>query len=120
MKKKSSHFETRGHDLTGFASVELYEKDFNLLGCRLANYNPDRFDAVALKVFVKAGNPLVTLFALDKYKQKQSSTYPKNKLPVKKFKINIEWRDLIPLVKQFDFVVSNGKYDLANMLVENK
>ena len=120
MKKKPQHFETREHDLTGFASVELYEKDFNLLGQRLANYNPDRFDAVALKVFVKAGKPIVTLFALDKYKQKQSSNIPKNKLPVKKFKIAIEWRDLIPLVKQFDFVVSNGKYDIADMLVENK
>lgn len=120
MKKKPQPFETRGHDLTGFASVDLYKKDFNLLGSRLTNYNPDRFEAVALKVFVKAGNPIVTLFALDKYKQKKATAYPKNKFPVKKFKINIEWHELIPLVKQFDFVVSNGKYDIADMLVENK
>jgi len=120
MKKKRQHFETREHDLTRHASVDLYEKDFNLLGSRLANYNPDRFDAVALKVFIKEGKPIVTLFALDKYKQDEFSSYPKDKLPVKKFKINIEWSSLIASVKQFDFVVSNNAYDIDDILVINK
>ena len=120
MKKKRQHFETREHDLTGFASVDLNDKDFNLLGSRLANYNPDRFDAVALKVFVKRGELIVTLFALDKYKQEGPSNFPKNKLPVKKFKVNIEWGDLLVAVKQFDFVVSNGAYDIEDIVVLNK
>jgi hypothetical protein len=120
MKKRRQHFETREHDLTGHASVDLYEKDFNVFGSRLVKYNPDRFDAVALKVFVKKGKPVVTLFAVDKYKQEESSNYPKDKLPVKKFKVNIEWSNFIASVKQFDFVVSNEAYDIDDILVLNK
>ncbi|MDP1727299.1 MAG: hypothetical protein Q8M15_10990 [Bacteroidota bacterium] len=49
----------------------------------ILSINPDRFDPVALKIFIQNKKPIVTLFAVDKYKQEQF-TYPSNKLPVKK------------------------------------
>ena len=113
-------FERSEHDLTGMASIDLYRKDdFNSFAARFANYNPNRFDPVALRVFVQKGKPLITLFALDTYKQEQSR-YPVDKLPVKKFKLALGWDDFFKYIKRFDFTVSNEAFDLKNMLVTNK
>jgi hypothetical protein len=113
-------FETRGHDLTGYASIDFYDKDdFNSFAASLAGYNPNRFEPVALRVFVQKGEPLVTLFALDTFRQERSN-YPANKLPVKKFRFALSWDNLFHYVKRFDFTVSNESYPIADMLVMNK
>src|SRR5438045_680718 len=119
MKKRKQHFETDGHDLSGYASVDLYKNDFNSFASKIAKYNPERFDAVALKVFMKNSKPVITLYALDKM-YNAAKQLPKKKFPVKKFKLNIGLNDFISNIKQFDFVVSNGKYDVNEMVVENK
>jgi hypothetical protein len=118
MKKKKEHFERRAHDLTGSASVDLFE-DFTLFASRLANFNTERFEAVALKVYVQKGDLVVTLYALDKFKQEENN-YPKDKLPIKKFKLNLAWGDLLKHIRYFDFVVSNQAFDIEDMLVLNK
>jgi hypothetical protein len=118
MKKKKQAFETKEHDLTGYASLDFFGKgNFNSFAARTSSYDPARFDPVALKIFMQGRSPVVTLFALDKFKKPLS---PRKKLPVKKFKFRLTWQELFLFVKRFDIVVSNGAYDIEDMLVVNK
>jgi hypothetical protein len=120
MELNEQPFETEEHDLAGKAALDLTGTDsFQAFLARTANYDPDRFDPVALKLYVEGRNPVLTLYAVDKSKQEQSN-YPKDKLPVKKFKLAISWPELFGFVKRFELVVSFGSYDINNMLVINK
>ena len=71
--KKNQPFETKAHSLTGKSALDLFRReDLNSLASRLiSNYNPDRFDAAALRFFVQKGTPVITLFAVDKMKQEE-------------------------------------------------
>jgi hypothetical protein len=121
MKKKSKPFETKFHSLSGNAAMDLHHKeDLNALAAKLiANYNPDRFDAVALRFFVQKNEPIVTLYAVDKYRQ-ENDNYPKDKLPVKKYKLKLSFDEFLKHIKRFDLTVSNDAYDIADILVMNK
>ena len=113
-------FDTRHHDLSGCVNIDLFNKDdFNSLAQKIAKYNPARFDPVALRMFIQRSKPVITLYALDTYQQETSSE-PKNKLPVRKFKIRISWDEFINMVKRLDFTVTHGDYDLNDILVINK
>jgi hypothetical protein len=118
MDPKSQPFEINGHDLVGLTSLDFYDKDnFNTFAAKIANYDPMQFDPVALKVFFFEGNLIVTLYALDKTQEKSNT--PDAKLPVQKFKLDIPLHEFIKHVKHFDMVVSDGAYDLKDMLVVN-
>jgi hypothetical protein len=121
MKKKNKPFETNFHSLNGNAAMDLHRKeDLNALATKLIdNYNPDRFDAVALRFFVQKNEPIVTLYAVDKYKQ-EDDNYPKDKLPVKKYKLKLSFVEFLKYIKRFDLTVSNDAYDIADILVMNK
>lgn len=121
MKKKQKPFETKFHSLNGSAAMDLHRKeDLNALAAKLiVNYNPDRFDAVALRFFVQKNEPIVTLYAVDKAKQ-ENDNYPHNKLPVKKYKLKLSFAEFLKHIKRFDLTVSNDAYDIADMLVMNK
>jgi len=118
---KKQPFEMDAHLLTGKSAMDLFSKeDLNTLAMKLIpNYNPDRFDATALRLFVQKGEPIVTLFAVDKQKQEENN-YPKSKIPVKKFKIPISFNVFKRYFKRFDVTLTNDAYDLADMLVVNK
>jgi hypothetical protein len=114
-------FETDGHDLTGRASLNFHEKEnFDIFAAGIAGYNPDRFTPVALKIFVERNEVIVTLYALDKSKQETATNFPADKLPVKKFKLAMNWIHFLGHIKQFDLILSDGSYDLKDMLVINK
>jgi hypothetical protein len=119
--KNKIPFETEKHSLTGNAAVDLFRKeDLNSLATRLiAGYNPDRLDAMGIRLFVQKDQPVITLYAVDKFRQDQNN-YPKDKLPVKKFKIKISFNEFLKHIKRFDFTLSNDAYDIKDMLVENK
>ena len=119
--KKKQPFETDAHLLTGKSAMDLFRKeDLNSLAVKLIPaYNPDRFDATALRLFVQKGEPIITFFAVDKLKQEENN-YPKNKVPVKKFKIRISFNDFIRYFKRFDITLTNDAYDISDMLVTNK
>jgi hypothetical protein len=119
--KKSQPFETDAHLLTGKSAMDLFRKeDLNALATRMIpNYNPDRFDASALRFFIQKGLPVITLFAVDKMKQEQDN-YPQNKLPIKKFKIRLSFEQFIRHFKRFDTTLTTGAYDIDDMLVINK
>ncbi len=119
--KKKQPFETDAHLLTGKSAMDLFRnEDLNSLACRLiSNYNPDRFDASAIRFFVQKNEPVITLFAVDKQKQ-ETDEYPADKLPVRKFKIRISFYEFIKHFKRFDVTLTNDAYDIKDMLVINK
>ena len=111
-------FETEAHSLAGRAAMDLFPgEDLNVLAANLvANYNPRRFDAVAIRLFLQRGEEIVTVYAVDKFKQDQNN-YPKNRLPVRKFKLRISPREFLRYVKRFDLTLTNDAYDLQDILV---
>ena len=119
--KSQIPFETKAHSMTGRGSVDFYGKeDLNAFALKLIpNYNPDRFDALGLRLYIKKELPVITIYAVDTFKQDQEN-YPKGKLPVKKFKLQMSMHDFIRHLKSFDVTLTNGNYDLEDMLVMNK
>lgn len=114
-------YEPAGHDLTGHASLNFHKKEnFDLFAANLAGYNPDRFTPVALKIMVEKNEVIVTLYALDKSKQEMATDFPEDKLPVKKFKLTMNWIHFMGHIKQFDLILSDGSFDLKDMKVINK
>jgi hypothetical protein len=114
-------FETQGHDLSGHASLNFHDREnFNTFASKIAGYNPDRFDPVALKIFVEKNEVIVTLYALDKSAQEQSTVFPEDKLPVRKFKLVMNWTKFLSHIRQFDMIVSDGSFDLKDMVIINK
>lgn len=113
-------FEKREHDLTGVAALDFLDtEDFNVFAAKITGYNPDRFDPVALKIMAGESSVIVTLYALDK-SAREKDQYPDDKLPVKKFKMEMEWQQLMQQIKHFDIIVSNSEYTLSDMVVINK
>ncbi len=114
-------FETKSHPLNGKAALDLFRKeDLNSLAVKLINnYDPDRFEATAIRLFVQKNEPVITIYAVDTLRQEQNN-YPKDKLPVKKFKIPMSFEEFLKHVKKFDFTITNGAYDIEDMLVINK
>lgn len=114
-------FETMGHDLFGHASLSFCNKDnFNSFAAKLAGYNPDRFEPVALKIYAGKSDVIVTLYAVDKSRQEQPAEISVDKLPVKKFKLEMNWMKFLSHIKQFDLIVSDGSFDVKDMVVINK
>lgn len=118
MKTQKQPFDFDHHDLAGHASLDFPGRvSFQDFAVRLTGYNPERFSPVALRFFIQKGEPVVTLYALDKTRNAKDD---KGKVPVKKFKSKISVTELLMLVKKFDFTVSNGEYDLGELLVNKK
>lgn len=113
-------FEKRAHGLTGSAALDFHNKeDFNVFASTITGYNPDRFDPVAIKIMATESAIIATLYALDKSAREKES-YPAEKLPVRKFKMEMEWKQFMSYIKHFDLVVSDGVYDIADIVVINK
>lgn len=116
---KEQPFETDGHDFSGMASLDLHDQQaFYTFLAGVAEYDADRYDPVALKVYIAENHPTVTLFVVDKNAQ-ESNEYPKDKLPVRKLKLQLMWGELFSFIRRFDIVVSPGTYDVKDMLVIN-
>lgn len=120
MKTPDQPFETDGHSLTGKASLEFINKEsFNRFAARITDYNPDRFDPVALKVYASFSSWIITLYALDKNKQEQESS-PVEKLPVRKFKMEMDSHTFLNCIRSFDLVVTDRAFDLEDIEVMNR
>ena len=121
LSRSEPPFETERHSLSGFAAMDFYRKeDLNSLASKLIpDYNPDRFDAMAIRLFIQKQEPSLVLYAVDKYKMEEDH-YPKNKLPVKKFRIHVPFQKFLQSIKRFDFTLGNDAYDIRDMLVMNK
>jgi hypothetical protein len=116
MKKSKQPFDYDHHDLAGHASVDFAGRtDFNAFAEKLTGYNPLRFSPVALRLFMQRGEPVMTLYAVDNMNAKKNG-----KIPVKKFKLRMKFEELFSMIKKFDFTVSDGRYDIGDIIVTNK
>jgi hypothetical protein len=103
--------------LTGFLSVTFKPGDeFNTFCSRLAGYNVERFEAVALRFF-SGEETIITIFAADKMKM---GTSPDGHLPVHKFKIQCSLDEFFREIRQMNFTISTTKHDMWEMEVVNK
>ena len=119
--KNEIPFETKAHSMTGKGSIDFLGKDdLNTFATKLIpNFNPDRFDALGLRFYAYKDLPLITFYAVDKFKQEQEN-YPKDKIPVKKFKLKMSFCDFLQHLKSFNLTLTNGNYDMEDILVMNK
>jgi hypothetical protein len=109
--------ETRYDDLIGVVSINLQEgEDLNLLASRIAIYDPTRFEAVALRVYIQ-NQPIVTLYAIDKQMQQQKDE--QEKLLVHKFKMEMTFEELFSKFRNFNFTVTTGQHNIEQMEVVN-
>jgi len=114
------HTEINDEQLKGILSVtiepgkslnDFCKRNFN-------NFDPERFEAVALRVF-HGKETIATLYALDKSKQNLNAD--DGKLRVKKFKsLELSLAEILPYIKEFNFTVTTGNYPVENMEVINK
>lgn len=116
---KTQPFETHEHDLTGYAALDFVDGNFDSLTSAFANYNPECFEPVTIKISLEAGSFAFTLYALDKIKQAQT-TGNKKKLPVKKFKMMMEASEFSKHIYRFAAALSSEKFDIEKMRVINK
>ncbi|MEO5891420.1 MAG: hypothetical protein ABIQ31_14300 [Ferruginibacter sp.] len=85
----------------------------------IPDYNRDRFEALAIRVFV-GDETVITIYAVDK-KRQEGSTFTDGKIPVKKFKLNtIPLSELFSYCSSFNCTLSTQNYPLENMEVINK
>jgi hypothetical protein len=108
-------------DLFGGMAVKFknIEKLHQLLVKHIGDYNPDRFELVAVRIYY-GKETVVTIYSLDKNRQ-EGSNFSKEKLPVHKFKVNnLHPAELLPFIEECNFTLTTGNYDLNEMEVINK
>lgn len=114
-------FNTAHSDFSGSASVTL-ANDLTLddfCAEHIATYNRERFEAIAVRLF-EGNETVITIYALDKMKQYEGNS-DAGKIPVKKFKLDMfSVKDLFRYCASFNCTLTNGKYPVEEMEVENK
>jgi len=118
--KQELHFEHG--DLVGEISLSLAEGQSlsELFSKYIHDYNPDRMEAYAFRVLMGKENVL-TLYAVDGYKQENTSLEDLEKIPVKKYKIpDVPIQELLNFFGEINFTVSTKNYPIESMEVVNK
>ena len=91
----------------------------DLCAAYIPDYNRDRFEAFAIRLFLGA-ETIITIYALDK-KRQEGTNYDIEKFPVKKFKLtDVSLTDLFSYCSSFNCTLTTGNYELDDMEVINK
>jgi hypothetical protein len=115
--KSKTKFAGKEHDLSGYAALDFSGKDsFASFAVKFANCDPQRFEPLALRFFIKKNEPVITLYAMDRKKQEENKL-PKRKLPVRKFKLTVSFNDFLKQIKQFDFTLTEKNVDVGQFPV---
>lgn len=115
------HLDKNTLDISGTLSVKLANRQTLDDFCtdHVADYNRDRFEALAIRVFV-GDETVITVYAVDKNRQEAGTTGTED-LPVKKFKFtNIPLSVLFTYCEAFNCTLSTGNYRLEDMDVINR
>ena len=108
-------------DIKGEMSVKLANDQTldDFCAQHIADYNRDRFEALAIRLYVGA-ETIITVYAVDKTRQENNSTN-NGTIPVKKFKIEtLPVGALFSYCEGFNCTLSTGNYRLEDMEVINK
>jgi len=110
--------EFRYSEAAGVIGIHLDDQtDFKNLAAEIAGYDMNRFEALALKVYISA-QPVVTIYAIDLDRRRRDPQNPK--IPVHKFKKEMSLDDLFYHLKHVNFTVTSGDLDIEDMEVINK
>ena len=108
-------------DLGGAMSIKFKKGSSFDEYCRnnIENYNPDRFEVLAIRLYYgKETN--ITLYAIDKDRM-EGDNFKKDKIPVKKFKLNISFlQSILSFIDECNFTLTTGNYPISDMEVINK
>ncbi len=105
--------------LRGFADAKLREaENLDTICCSIfPNYNLDRFEAIAVRVYL-GKESILTVYARDKESKKSTSS--EEKLPVKKFKAVMPMEEIINHFLNINLTIIKEDYDLNDIEVINK
>ncbi len=118
--KQELHFENG--DLNGEISLTLNEgQSLNELFSKyIHDFNADRLEPYAFRILIGKENVL-TLFAVDNYKQENSTIFDAGKIPVKKYKVpGVSLNNLLDFFGELNFTVSTNNYPIESLQVINK
>ena len=105
--------------LTGFADAKLKEAETldTVFSYLVPEYNIERFEAVAVRIYL-ATETVITLYAIEK---ERSTKRDKNdeKLPVKKFKLNITLDEFLQYFSNINMTISKDNFDIKDIEVIN-
>src|SRR5436190_23023574 len=120
MKTNNEVLQKAQHYISGFADAKLKEAESldTVFSGLIPGYNVDRFEAVAIRIFLGKENN-ITLFAIDKMSSGQKNI-ESDKLPVKKFKLSVPIEDLIKHFSNINLTISKENFDIENIEVKNK
>jgi len=119
-KISETSFAGTKHDLYGYAALDFINPGtLDEFAQSFAGCNTTRFKPLAIRLFVKSGKPVITLYALDKAKKEQQPIND-DTIPVRKFKAILSFDDFLKQIKQFDFTVMLNGVDVEKFLVMNK
>lgn len=108
-------------EIKGMISVKLANNQTldDFCADHIVEYNKDRFEAFAIRLFL-GNESIVTVYALDKIRQEDSTTDP-DRFPVKKFKLSdFPISSIFSYFSSFNCTLSNGNYNIEEMEVMNK
>jgi len=120
MKTNNEALVKAQHYISGFADAKLKEAESldTVFSSLIPEYNVNRFEAVAIRIFLGKENN-ITLYAIDKMNSSQKNS-DSDKLPVKKFKLNVSIQDLIKHFSNINLTISKENFDIENIEVINK
>jgi hypothetical protein len=106
--------------IRGAADVKLKDGESlnTVCGRIIPNYNLDRFEAIAIRIYF-GKESFMTVYALDKT---HKSTVPLDdkKLPYKKFKLQMPAERIIQLFSNINLTIKKGDHHIEEIEVLNK
>ncbi|TDN36928.1 hypothetical protein E4631_20175 [Hymenobacter sp. UV11] len=113
---KHQPFETRAHDLTGYAALNFLDGRFASFAQVFARFDPARHEPVTLKISLEAGRFTLTLYARDRLQAPPPNPSGK-KLLVQKFKLVLTADAFSRHISRFAVALSNEKFNIEEMEV---
>jgi hypothetical protein len=119
MKTQADTITGTSQYMRGFADAKLREaENLDTICCSIfPNYNIDRYEAIAVRVYL-GKESILTVYARDKESRKSTSS--EEKFPVKKFKANMPVEEIINHFLNINLTIIKEDYDLNDIEVINK
>lgn len=117
IEKHIPRTETRYDDLAGAASLNFHNNTtFEEFAQRIAGVDLTKYKPISVRFFIIDKETIVTIYGLDKLNYQEHYTKT-GKLPVKKYKIETSLEELFKHIKQIDFTLVSGEYDVEDFEV---
>ncbi len=114
----NNQYRSHHGDMSGSIAIKLANnQSFNDFCVEhIPNYNRDRFEAFAIRILI-GKETIITVYALDKTPPKN----PPEKIPVRKFKLNISPLDsLFSYCESLNLTLTTGTYKIDDIEIMNK